>query len=56
MEGEVVKFPNGLREINMSVGTAGLRCHAPGSALTVSNASSTTGGVSASGFIQTDNK
>lgn len=56
MEGEVVKFPRGLRGISMSVGTGGLRCHAPGSALTVSNASSATDGVSASGFIQTDNK
>lgn len=56
MEGEVVKFPKDSSVMRMSVGTAGLRCHAPGSALTVSNASSATGGVSASGFIQTDNK
>lgn len=56
MEGEVVKFPKGSSVMRMSVGTAGLRCHVAGSALTVSNASSATGGVSASGFIQTDNK
>lgn len=56
MEGEVVKFPKESSVMRMSVGTTGLRCHAPGIALTVSNASSATGGVSASGFIQTDNK